>query len=51
MAKPDLAATCTRVADLAGQALEWIADPANAETVGSQTVPLTRELRRASDSN
>jgi hypothetical protein len=43
----DLAATCSQVADLAGQALEWIAEEENAETVGSQTPVLTRELRRA----
>ena len=47
MSKPDLAATCTQVADLTTQALDWIADPENAETVGSQTGALTRELRRA----
>lgn len=47
MATDDLATTCTRVADLAGQALDWINDGENAETVGSQTAALTRELRRA----
>jgi hypothetical protein len=43
----ELAAACMQVADLAGQALDWIADEENAETVGSQTPVLTRELRRA----
>jgi hypothetical protein len=43
----ELAAACTQVADLAGQALDWITDEENAETVGSQTPVLTRELRRA----
>jgi hypothetical protein len=47
MPPPDLAATCARVADLTGEALDWIADPANAETVGAQAAGLTRELRRA----
>jgi hypothetical protein len=47
MAQPDLAAACSRVADLSVAALDWIADPANAETVGAQTQGLTREFRRA----
>lgn len=47
MAIPDLSSTCADVANLAGAALDWIADSENVETVGSQSAALTRELRRA----
>ncbi|WP_035694228.1 virulence factor SrfC family protein [Azospirillum halopraeferens] len=47
MTTPDLAAICTRTAELAGSALDWITDRENADIVGSQVPSLTRELRRA----
>lgn len=37
---------CDSVARLCGEALEWISDPRNAETVGPELKPLTRSLRR-----
>lgn len=47
MGTPDLATTCSRVADLSGEAFAWIGDAENADTVGSQVSALGRELRRA----
>ena len=41
-----LAQDCTRVAEVSGQALAWVEDPANAELVGAEARSLVHQLRR-----
>lgn len=42
-----VAALCAGVAEAAQEALAWVGDPANAEKVGAEASPVTRQLRRA----
>lgn len=43
----NLAAGCSAVADLSGQALAWVEDPQNAELVGPEARSLVQMMRRA----
>lgn len=45
-AQETLAADCTRIAGLTGDALAWVEDPENADLVGSEARSLVQQLRR-----